>query len=243
MQERKPLALITGAAIRIGAEMATLLASKKFDLILHYFNSEVEVKLLAQKLEHEFGIKTYIFQANLTQSEGAANLMNFIKTKIGYLDLLINNASIFKQTYFLEESDQSIIDNINIHISAPIILAKYFARLESSNGQKQKLINILDKKRITDDVIHSYGEYFIYSLTKHNSFIMHKYLEKELKDKITVFGVAFGDIIPNQDNIAYFKKNNITTEVSQKKIQAIGEIISDIIDSSEMPEDYIFTVE
>ncbi|MCY4100881.1 MAG: SDR family NAD(P)-dependent oxidoreductase, partial [Rhodobacteraceae bacterium] len=92
---RNQAALITGSAKRLGKEMASALAKRGFDLVIHYSNSANEAVYLANSLS-SLGIKAVTLKANLLEHEETIDLIAHAKEALGKpLNLLINNASIF----------------------------------------------------------------------------------------------------------------------------------------------------
>ena len=69
MTNSGPVALITGAAKRIGAAMATRLHSEGFRVIIHYGHSKDDAHILAQKLNDIRPESATCLQANLCDSE------------------------------------------------------------------------------------------------------------------------------------------------------------------------------
>ncbi|MDE2739045.1 MAG: SDR family NAD(P)-dependent oxidoreductase, partial [Paracoccaceae bacterium] len=90
---RNQAALITGGAKRLGKEMASALAKRGFDLVIHYNSSENEAVSLANSLS-SLGIKAATLKANLLEHEETISLIADAKEALGKpLNLLINNAS------------------------------------------------------------------------------------------------------------------------------------------------------
>jgi short-subunit dehydrogenase len=98
-------ALVTGAAKRIGREIALSLASQGYDIAISYKKSGVEAKKLAQEIEKNFGVKCEIFRSDLREENAARKLAAEVVKKFPNLNLLVNNASVFGKSKFLAAPD------------------------------------------------------------------------------------------------------------------------------------------
>ena len=97
--------LITGAAKRIGREVALNLAKMGYDVIISYNKSELAAKNLAKKITKEFSVRCEIFQCDLQDVKQAKKLADFTKKNFSNWNLLINKASIFNMSKFLDYID------------------------------------------------------------------------------------------------------------------------------------------
>ena len=87
--------LITGAAKRIGKEMALSFFNKGWDIVIHYNTSNNDAKALADKMNSERSNSAMLVQANLDNASEVEKLVDQILSKNVSIDALINNASTF----------------------------------------------------------------------------------------------------------------------------------------------------
>ena len=87
--------LITGAAKRIGKEMALSFFNKGWDIVIHYNGSKEEAEALADKMNSERSNSAMIAQANLDNADEVTKLVDKTLSKNSRIDALINNASTF----------------------------------------------------------------------------------------------------------------------------------------------------
>ncbi|MGE4570635.1 MAG: SDR family NAD(P)-dependent oxidoreductase, partial [Gammaproteobacteria bacterium] len=87
-------ALITGGAQRIGAEIAKTLHDNRFNVIIHYNESEQEAKSLCDKFNKKRQNSAQRIHANLA----SVNEINQLVESVESIDLLVNNASVFYPT-------------------------------------------------------------------------------------------------------------------------------------------------
>ena len=87
--------LITGAAKRIGKEMALSFFNKGWDIVIHYNTSNNDAKALADKMNSERSNSAMLVQAHLDNASEVEKLVDQILSKNVSIDALINNASTF----------------------------------------------------------------------------------------------------------------------------------------------------
>jgi len=210
--------LVTGAARRIGQNIAIALAEEGANLILHHGHSSSEA-LATQKAIEALGQKAWIIQYDLLDLE---NINSIFKeaNNIGSLYGLINNASIFEPV----DWDNCDLDTWNRHIAinltAPFLLSQSFAK--SINHKEQaKIINILDWRALRPGYSH-----LPYTISKAALAALTKSLAISLAPNIAVNAVALGAILPPADGGDI---NNILEFVPMKRWANIREVEETII--------------
>ncbi len=183
-----PVALITGAARRIGAEIARTLHHQGYRVLIHFNHSETEAQGLIAELNHQEHDSARYLQADLNNTSEVQMLAQEAIAQWGRLDILVNNASAFFPTP-LEQSDEQQWDAlINSNLKAPYFLSAALAdELKRRNGS---IINIID--------IHAQRAlpgYPIYSIAKAGLQMMTLSLAKELAPAVKVNGVSPGPIL------------------------------------------------
>ena len=98
MPASRPVALITGAAKRVGAQIARRLHGAGYDLALHCRASTREITALRDELEAQRSDSTLLLQAELADTAGLPDLLTATLARFGRLDALLNNASAFHPT-------------------------------------------------------------------------------------------------------------------------------------------------
>src|SRR5690606_32009955 len=93
-----PVALITGAARRVGATIARHLHAEGYDLALHYRSSTDEMRALEEALEAVRPGSVLALQAELGEPGMEERLVTSTLARFGRLDALVNNASSFHPT-------------------------------------------------------------------------------------------------------------------------------------------------
>lgn len=199
------VALVTGAARRIGAEIARVLHDKGMNIVLHYHASEDEAVKLCEQLNQKRPHSAAALCANLQEAESEKILIQQTIEVWKRLDLLVNNASRFYRTPLGEITEYAWEDLINSNLKAPFFLAQAAAPyLSQTEGC---VINIAD--------IHAtrpLRDYSVYCISKSGLIMATKVLAKELGPAVRVNAIAPGSILWPEG------KNCLSDEEKQKII-------------------------
>lgn len=182
------VALITGAARRIGAEIARTLHADGMKVILHYNVSQEEALSLCNQLNEIRKGSALALRAELQNSESAKSLIKQSLESWKRLDVLINNASRFYRTEIGKVTEYAWDDLLNSNLKMPFFLAQ--AALSALTEREGSIINITD--------IHterSLRDFPIYSLSKGALTTLTKILAKEVGPCVRVNAVAPGAIL------------------------------------------------
>lgn len=181
----KGTALITGGAKRIGKAITLSLAELGFDIALHYNRSGVEAEQLSQQVR-AMGRKCRLFPCDLGETKQALTLIETVFDTWADCNVLVNNASIFEGTDFLETDEATFDVNFNVNFKAAFFLAQAFAR-RCKSGQ---IINIADARVGRTTTAH-----FAYTLSKRMLWEFTKMAARRLGPDIRVNAVCPGLIL------------------------------------------------
>ena len=219
--------LITGAAKRIGKEMALSFFNKGWDIVIHYNSSKEEAEALADQMNSERNNSAMLVQANLDNANEVEMLVEKILSKNGSIDAVINNASTFYPTPIGTFSEENWNALMGSNLKAPLFLIQsFYKELEKNKGF---IINVTDINVDRALVNHS-----IYLAAKSGLQTLTKSLAKELAPNIRVNAIAPGAILepPNTDWTAE-QKNNIINAVPMKRMGTEKDIVDAAIYLSE----------
>jgi len=219
-------AFITGGAKRIGKALSTRLANQGWSLAIHYYDSKNEAEELTESINKNGGMAISI-KANLNNSEETRKAFEFAYKKIGPIDLLINNASIFKSEEWHEVSDISWENNININLKSPFILSQELARKLPKNTHAN-IINIIDQR-----VYNIKSDFFTYTLSKSGLLTLTRMMAISLAPWIRVNGIGPGPTLPNneQTNENFLKQAKNTLLAKQVNPDQIANAMCYLIDA------------
>lgn len=137
-----PVALVTGAARRIGAAIARRLHADGYRLALHYHGSADDMRALAGELEALRPGSVLPLQADLAAFDRLPELVAQAVGRFGRLDGLVNNASAFFPTPFGDATPAQWDALFAVNARAPFFLAQAAApHLAESRGA---IVNLAD---------------------------------------------------------------------------------------------------
>ena len=137
-----PVALVTGAARRLGAAIARRLHAAGHDVALHYRGSAAEAHALAAELDAARPGSVLALQAELSEFDRLPELVARTVGRFGRLDALVNNASEFAPAAFGGIHPAHWDAMLAVNAKAPFFLAQAAApHLRAARGA---IVNISD---------------------------------------------------------------------------------------------------
>ena len=176
------VALVTGAAKRVGRAIAVRLAHEGAQVAVHYGSSEAEARQTAK----ECGGK--LFQADLTQVAEIERLYREVETAYGRLDCLVNNAARHYEMKVLEVTEQDWDAIHDVNLKAVFFSCQAAAKLMLSSGGG-KIVNISSLGGL-----RPWTRHVPYCTSKAGIVMLTEALAKALAPEIAVNGVAPGVI-------------------------------------------------
>lgn len=134
-------ALVTGAARRLGREIALALADKGVNVAIHYHRSKKEAQELAQEIMAS-GLKSVAIRANIEKAKEITKVLRKAYEFLGGLDILVNNAGVFYTTPIDNVTDNDWSKFLDINLKAQFYFSREFASLERK--AMAKIINMAD---------------------------------------------------------------------------------------------------
>jgi len=185
------VALVTGAARRLGRAIATGLAADGWHVAIHYHRSRPEARDCLEEI-HAQGGKAAAFRADLNDEGGLTTLVAEIAESLGPITLLVNNASLFERDEALTADRASWEAHMRINLRAPLVLAQQMAhRLDANTAGN--IVNIIDHR-----VWKLNPLFFSYTLSKAGLWTMTQTLAQALAPRIRVNAIGPGPTLPNQ---------------------------------------------
>jgi pteridine reductase len=140
------VALVTGAAHRVGKSIAVALAQQGVNLLVHYNHADDNLVRETLRDIKSFGVEAYTIQADISQPEGVEATMEALKSNFGKLHILVNSASVFPGGDLLDVSLDSWDLAMNVNLRAPFLFTQHAARLMNENEPPGGvIINICDQ--------------------------------------------------------------------------------------------------
>jgi NAD(P)-dependent dehydrogenase (short-subunit alcohol dehydrogenase family) len=141
--------LVTGAAKRLGREIALDLAAHGWQIALHYHHSEAEARATAKELEAMTQVAC--FRANLAEAGSCRDLFAQVQAHFGRVDALVNSASQFDHDSAASFAPELALSHFSVNCVAPLVLSQclyqHLAALRTSDAQVQgAVVSLLDQK-------------------------------------------------------------------------------------------------
>lgn len=211
-------ALVTGAAKRLGAEIAIALAADGWNIALHY-NSTKPDSVLEKIRKH--GVKAEAIKADLNDFRQLRNIVPQATENLGEITLLINNASIFEKVSFAETDEDVYGRHMDIHVKAPFFLTQDFASQCTGRGQ---VINIVDSFTSKNK-----SSYFAYLVSKKSLRSLSKMLSLQLGPNILVNAVLPGAVEEFSENLDQAFLQRRISEIPTQKLATAKQITDGIL--------------
>jgi NAD(P)-dependent dehydrogenase (short-subunit alcohol dehydrogenase family) len=189
------VALVTGAADRIGAAIAERLAADGWQVVVHYRSSAEKAKATVARIEAAGGAAAAV-RADLAIRKQRAGLVAAASKPFGPLTLLVNNASIFEKDA-AADIDEALWDaHFAVHAEAPAFLSRDLAA-QLPDGADGNIVNIVDER-----VLHLSPANFSYTLSKAVLATMTTTMAQSFAPRIRVNAIGPGPTIAEKNQIA-----------------------------------------
>jgi pteridine reductase len=193
MTNAHPVALVTGAARRLGAAIARTLHAAGFDVALHCHRSRAEADALAATLEATRAGSVLVLQADLAEFDRLPELVANTIGWRGRLDALVNNASAFFPTPFAATTPAQWDALFAANARAPFFLTQAAApHLRATRGAVVNLTDIHAERPLR--------EHAVYGMSKAALAHMTRALALELAPDVRVNAIAPGAILWPEDD-------------------------------------------
>lgn len=186
-----PLALVTGAAHRLGKVFALTLARHGFDLVLHYHHSSDAALQTKAELE-SVGSRITLAQADLTEPSEIDSLISSLES----LNVLVNSAAYMPSGNVDMLSIENWDTSLDLNLRAPFLLAQACAKKMTDGGL---IVNITDV-----GAQKAWSRYPSYTVSKAALESLTRILARALAPNIRVNAIAPGfvlqsDIVPAEE--------------------------------------------
>lgn len=214
---QQKVALVTGAAKRIGKQISTQLHQQGYTLIVHYNQSKADAEALVNSFNQLRNNSATLVQGDLNQPSGIKQIVNHVQQQHKRLDVLVNNASRFYPTKVNDVTEDIWNDLMASNLKAPFFLIQGLTDLLAQH--QGCVVNIVD--------IHAQRpllEYPVYCMAKAGLSMLTKSLSQELAPKIRVNGIAPGAILWHENELSEQDKSQVISEISLQRLGSPSDI-------------------
>ena len=190
----EPVALVTGAARRVGARIVAELHAAGMSVAIHCHRSRAEAERLRETLEDARPGTAVTVSADLVEPGAAASTVAAAAERWGRLDVLVNNASTFYPTPIGEATEAGWRDLVGSNLAAPFFLAQAAApRLRAVRGCIVNIADVYGHRPLADHPV--------YSAAKAGLIMLTRALAVDLGPEVRVNSVSPGAVLwPENDD-------------------------------------------
>ncbi len=178
-------ALVTGAARRLGREIALGLARDGWDIAVHYRASEAEAEATVGEIL-ALGRRAIALRCDLASEAEARRLVPAAVAQFGGLGCVVNSASLFDYDDAASFGQARLDAHMHCNLAAPILLAQALHDA-TPDGEQAVVINLLDQK-----LSNLNPDFLSYTLSKAALQTATTMLAMALAPKLRVVGLAPG---------------------------------------------------
>ena len=189
LQDR--VALVTGAAKRLGRVVALRLGEEGADVVVHYRSSVADAQSAVAEIE-KFGRRGHAIAADLTNVAEIKRLFDETAKQFGRLDVLVNSAANFLPSSIVSTTEEIWDASLDTDLKAPFFCAQAAAPL--LRRTKGSIINFADTGGLV-----GWPGYIAHSVSKAGVVMLTKVLAKSLAPEVRVNAIAPGTITMPDD--------------------------------------------
>lgn len=222
MSTERPVVLITGAAKRVGAQIARTLHGAGCDVALHYRHSRAEMDALVAELDASRRGSALTVQAELADIDALGGIVEKCTSRFGRLDAVVNNASAFFPTPVGEATAKQWDELFASNARAPFFLSQAAApALKAARGCIVNIVDIYAERAL--------AKHPIYTMAKAALAAMTRSLARELAPDVRVNGVAPGAILWPDNGQTYTNKDELLARTPLKRTGTPEEIAKAVL--------------
>lgn len=219
MSEARPVALVTGAAKRVGAAIARRLHADGYDVALHYRSSGADMRALVDELEARRPGSALALQADLAEFDRLPELVARAVGRFGRLDALVNNASAYYATPIGTATPQQWDELFASNARAPFFLSQAAApHLKAAGGAIVNLADIYAERPLK--------QHTVYCMAKAALVMMTKSLARELGPEVRVNAIAPGNVLWSENPVKAETPERVRERTALQRQGAPEDIVS-----------------
>jgi NAD(P)-dependent dehydrogenase (short-subunit alcohol dehydrogenase family) len=181
------VALVTGAAKRIGRSVALRLAEEGADVIVNYRHSKDAAEEVVAQIRAK-GRRAAAIQGDVTQRADVGALLAAVESDFGRLDILVNNTGMFFPAKFEELTEEQWDTILDVNLKSQFLCSQVATRLLRQSGAG-RIINFASLGGLL-----AWPAYTHYCVSKAGVIMLTRCLARALAPEITVNAIAPGTI-------------------------------------------------
>lgn len=207
---KNQVALVTGGARRIGAEIVRLLHESGMKVAIQYRSSGEAAETLVHELNSARPQSACAIHADLLANERIRRVIDKTIGEFGRLDALVNNASSFYPSPIGSVTEEAWEDLVGTNLKAPFFLSQAAAvHLTACKGSIVNIVDIHGRRPLK--------KHAVYCAAKAGLGMLTKALARDLGPEVRVNAVAPGAILWPESGMDELTKKRILSHTALKR--------------------------
>lgn len=175
------VALVTGSNRGIGRSCIEEYAKRGVTVVINYCHHEEEAKELEKEIKEKYNVDVLTIKCDVSKEEEVEAMFNQIEDTFGGLDILVNNASVCRDSLLLDKNIKEFKRVLDVNLIGTYLCSKYAAKI-MLEAKKGKIINISS----TNAIDTYYPESCDYDASKAGVISLTHNMAREFAPFITV---------------------------------------------------------
>jgi len=223
MRLKGKTALVTGAAKRVGREIALGLARHGANIVVHYNTSAADARRAVAEIK-ALGVDAITVKADQANARQVHAAVTQALRHFGTIDVLITSAAVYKKTPFDTMTERDWDFHINANLKGPFLFALEVGRhMKARRSGAGKIILFADWA-----AIRPYADYLPYCVSKAGVICLTKSLAKALGPNVQVNAIAPGPILLPSD-MTEAEKQDVIDATVVKRIGSPQDIVNSVL--------------
>jgi NAD(P)-dependent dehydrogenase (short-subunit alcohol dehydrogenase family) len=189
MKLKGKTALVTGAAKRVGREIALGLARRGANIVVHYNTSAPDARRAVAEIK-ALGVEAIAVKADQADAREVRAAVGKAVKHFGGIHVLVTSAAVYRKTPFDTLTEEDWDYHIDANLKGPFLFALEVGRHMKARGVAGKIITFSDWA-----AIRPYASYLPYCVSKAGVICLTKSLAKALGPNVQVNAIAPGPVL------------------------------------------------
>lgn len=177
--------LVTGSSRGIGKATIIEFASKGYNVVIDYIESEIEANKLREYVEENYGVKAITVKCDVSNEEQVKQLVSTVINKFGRIDVLVNNAGIVYDRSFEDIRIEEFEKTLKVNVIGAFIVSREVSKYMKPGSAIINVSSTNGTKTISPECLdYNISKIGLQSLTRDLAF--------QFKPNIRVNAIAIG---------------------------------------------------
>ena len=137
----KLVALVTGSNRGIGRSCIIEFAKSGIDVVINYCHHEDEALELEEYIKSNYDVRVMVVKCDVSKEDEVEEMVNTIVDNFGHIDILVNNASVCRDSLLLDKSIRDFRRILDVNLIGTYLCSKYVGKVMLEN-KMGRIINI-----------------------------------------------------------------------------------------------------